>query len=397
MFEHIAAYAGDPILKLNQAYQTDPHPQKVNLSIGVYLDEQGRMPVMRAVQNAEAALLQNISPRPYLPMEGATEYRRQAQILVFGDKNDAVVENRIVTVQAVGGSGALKIGADFLKASFPAANVWISDPSWDNHQAIFTGAGLSLYSYPYYSQESRQVDFEAMRAATGTIPKGGVVLLHACCHNPTGADLTKEQWRELAHIFKERSLVAFFDMAYQGFGDGISEDAFAIRHFFSEGLSFLVANSFSKNFSLYGERCGALSIVCSNGDQAERVLGQLVATVRLNYSSPPAHGSCIVATVLGDESLRQSWMAELDTMRLRIKAMRAALYEALKARRPERDFSYLLQQNGMFSFTGLSVVQIRRLREEFGIYLIENGRFCTATLTSRSIDTVADAMAQVYN
>jgi aromatic-amino-acid transaminase len=329
-------------------------------------------------------------------MEGATNYRRQAQRLVFGDQSDAVLENRVATVQTVGGSGALKIGADFLRASFPGAHIWVSDPSWDNHQAIFTGAGFSVRSYPYYSQQSRQVDFESMRSVIGAIPKGDVVLLHASCHNPTGADLTRQQWMEVAHVFRERSLVAFFDMAYQGFGDGLSEDAYAIRHFASEGLSFLVANSFSKNFSLYGERCGALSVACPNREQAERVLGQLIATVRLNYSSPPTHGSRIVATILESESLRQEWMDELDAMRLRIMTMRAALHDALIARRPGQDFAYLMQQKGMFSFTGLSPAQIRRLREEYGIYLIENGRACVSALTCRSIDPVADALAQVH-
>jgi aromatic-amino-acid transaminase len=395
MFQHIAAYAGDPILKLNEAYQCDSHLRKVNLSIGVYLDEQGGMPVMRAVRNAESHILENIDVRPYLPMEGATNYRRQAQCLVFGEDSDAVLENRVTTVQTVGGSGALKVGADFLRASFPGAQIWVSDPSWDNHQAIFTGAGFSVRSYPYYSQQSRQVDFEAMRSVIEALPKGDIVLLHASCHNPTGADLTKDQWKELAHVFKERSLVPFFDMAYQGFCVGIGEDAYAIRHFASEGVCFLVANSFSKNFSLYGERCGALSVVCPNAEQAERVLGQLIATVRQNYSSPPTHGSRIVATILSSEQLRREWMGELDAMRLRIMAMRVALHDALKARRPKQDFAYLLQQKGMFSFTGLSSTQIRCLREEYGIYLIENGRACISTLTRGSIDAVADAFAQV--
>lgn len=397
MFQHVNDYPGDPILTLNEEFMNDPRPGKVNLSIGVYLDESARLPILGAVRKAEAALLREPGPRPYLPMEGGATYRKQARELLFGQDSEAVAAGRIASVQTLGGSGALKVGADFLKEYFGTSRVWISDPTWDNHRAIFLGAGFAVERYPYYSRQTQLVDFAAMRSALQALPAKDIVVLHACCHNPTGADLDEQQWRELATIFRERSLIPFFDIAYQGFGRGIDEDTFAIRHFASEGIPFLVASSFSKNFSLYGERCGALHVDCPDSRQADKVLGQLKAAVRRNYSSPPAHGARVIATVLESADLRAEWTAEVDAMRKRIRAMREGLYAGLHARRPDANFDYLIKQSGMFSFTGLTPEQVRRLREEFAIYLIGSGRVCIAALTRDTIAPVADAIAHILD
>lgn len=397
MFQHVDVYRGDPILTLNEAFMNDPRPGKVNLSIGVYLNEAGQLPVMDAVREAKSTVLKEAGSCPYLPMEGAAKYRAHAQHLLFGEDHEAVSASRIATVQTIGGSGALKIGADFLKDYFGSARVWISDPTWDNHRAIFAGAGFSVDSYPYYSKETKLVDFAAMKSALEVLPPHDIVVLHACCHNPTGADLNQQQWRELAAIFRDRALIPFFDIAYQGFGEGIDEDAYAIRHFASENIPFLVATSFSKNFSLYGERCGALHVACPDRSQADKVLGQLKAAVRRNYSSPPTNGSRIISTVLEDPALCTKWMDELNAMRARVKAMREGLHANLQARRPGVDFDYLSKQTGMFSFTGLTPEQVGRLREEFAIYLVGSGRICIAALTQESLAPVADAMAHVLN
>jgi aromatic-amino-acid transaminase len=397
MFEHVEAYPGDPILSLNEDFKNDPRANKINLSIGVYLDEAGRLPVMRAVREAESTLLGAIGPRPYLPMSGLPAYRGVVQKLLFGAQHEAVIAKSIATVQTLGGSGALKVGADFLKSYFPEAHIWISDPSWDNHRAIFAGAGFTVQSYPYYSADTKQVDFARMQAALQAIPAGSIVLLHACCHNPTGADLDEAQWRVLARLVKSRGLLPFFDIAYQGFGEGLEEDAFALRHFAAEGIPLLVASSFSKNFSLYGERCGSLSVLCADARQADTVLGQLQATIRRNYSSPPVHGARIVSAVLESAALRAAWEDELTAMRVRIKAMREGLYTALKSRKPKHNFDYVLEQKGMFSFTGLSVEQVTRLREEFAVYLVGSGRLCMAALTEDTIAPAADAIARVLN
>jgi aromatic-amino-acid transaminase len=397
MFEHIDAYPGDPILSLNEDFKSDPRAEKINLSIGVYLDEDGRLPVMRAVHEAECALLDSIGPRPYLPMEGSPDYRKAVQQLLFGAGHPALAAGRIATVQTLGGSGALRVGADFLHAYFPGRQVWISDPTWDNHRAIFTGAGFSVHAYPYYSAETKQVDFARMEATLQRIPEGSIVLLHACCHNPTGADLDEAQWRTLAQLVKSRKLLPFFDIAYQGFGEGLDEDAFALRHFADEGITLLVAGSLSKNFSLYGERCGSLNIACANVREADTVLGQLKAAVRRNYSSPPTHGARIVSAVLESAELRSAWQEELTAMRVRIKAMREGLHAALVSRKPDRNFDYVLQQKGMFSFTGLTPEQVTRLREEFAVYLVGSGRLCMAALTGNTIAPAADAIARVLD
>jgi aromatic-amino-acid transaminase len=395
MFEHVDAYPGDPILSLNESFKTDPRANKINLSIGVYLDEQGRLPVMRAVREAESALLQNIGPRPYLPMDGLAAYRKGVQQLLFGASLAALEEGRIATIQTLGGSGALRVGADFLHAYFAGRQVWISDPTWDNHRAIFQGAGFEVSSYRYYDPATKQADFAGMQAALERMPEGSIVVMHACCHNPTGADLSQDQWRTLAQLAKRRKLLPFFDIAYQGFGAGLDDDAFPLRHFANEGLQFLVAGSLSKNFSLYGERCGSLSVVCGSKPQADNVHGQLQSAVRRNYSSPPTHGGRIVASVLESAQLRAMWQKELDGMRVRIKSMREGLHAALVRRKPGHDFDYVLKQHGMFSYTGLSPQQVARLREEFAVYLVGTGRICLAALTPSTIEPSAEAIANV--
>lgn len=395
MFEHVDAYAGDPILTLNESFALDPRPNKINLSIGIYFDDAGRLPVMSAARVAETAMLQDIGARPYLPMEGAANYRQAVQHLLFGAQHEAVTSGRTATIQTVGGSGGLKVGSDFLKRYFGDSNVWVSDPTWDNHRAMFEGAGFTVSTYPYYDAESGGVKFADMLAAIQALPAKSIVLLHACCHNPTGVDLTHAQWAELIPVIKQRRLIPYVDIAYQGFGDGIDEDAFAIRALADAGIGFFCASSFSKSFSLYGERCGALSVVCPNAGEAGLVLGQLKATVRKNYSSPPTHGSQIVARVLQNPDLRKMWVDELNAMRVRIQAMRKKLYEVLHAKLPRRDFSYFVKQRGMFSYTGLSPEQVDRLREEHAVYLVRSGRMCVAGLNSGNAEATAVAMAAV--
>ena len=395
MFEHIDAYAGDPILTLNEAFGHDPRAHKINLSIGIYFDDAGKLPVMRAVREAESAMLQSIGPRPYQPMEGAANYRIAVQHLLFGAQHEAVRSGRIATAQTIGGSGGLKIGGDFLKRYFPDAGVWVSDPTWDNHRAMFEGAGFTVGTYPYCDARTGGVAFAAMRAAFEALPERSIVLLHACCHNPTGLDLRAAQWAELIPVIQARRLIPYLDIAYQGFGDGIDEDAFAVRALADAGISFFCASSFSKSFSLYGERCGALSVVCPNAAQADLVLGQLKSTIRKNYSSPPTHGGQIVARVLQTPALRADWADELNAMRVRIKAMREKLHAVLSAKLPGRDFNYFLTQRGMFSYTGLSAAQVDRLRDQHAVYLVRSGRMCVAGLNSGNVEATAVAMAAV--
>ena len=395
MFEHVDAYAGDPILTLNENFQKDPRPGRINLSIGIYFDDAGRLPVMQAVREAESSLLQSIGPRSYLPMTGLAEYRTQIQHLLFGADHEAVTSGRTVTIQSLGGSGALKVGADFLRKYFPASQVWISDPTWDNHRAIFEGAGFPVNTYPYYDAATGGLRFDAMLEAIRALPSRSVVLLHACCHNPTGVDLSAAQWAELIPVMAERGLIPYVDIAYQGFGDGVREDAFALRMLADAGLAFFVANSFSKSFSLYGERVGGLSVVCPNAAEAALVAGQLQVAVRKNYSSPPTHGARIVARVLAEPALHAAWVAELDAMRERIRQMRQRLHDVLAARVPGRDFSYFLTQRGMFSYTGLSAAQVDVLREQHGVYLVRSGRMCVAGLNSGNVEPTAEAIAAV--
>ncbi|PXX44660.1 aromatic amino acid transaminase [Aquitalea magnusonii] len=395
MFEHVEAYPGDPILTLVETFHADTRSQKVNLGIGLYYDEEGRIPLLDSVQQAEAARAASPAPRPYLPMEGAANYRSAVQKLLFGATHPALQQQRIATIQTIGGSGALKVGADFIKRYFPHSEAWISKPSWDNHRAIFEGAGIKVHDYPYYDAHSGGLLFDDMLATLKQLPAQSVVLLHPCCHNPTGVDLSQAQWDALIPVLKNGNLLPFLDIAYQGFGQGLDEDAYAIRALADAGISFFVSNSFSKNLSFYGERCGGLSIVCQSQEEAERVLGQMKATVRRNYSSPPTHGGQITAAVMNDPALFALWQTEVAQMRVRIKAMRQQLFAVLSARLPGRDFSYFTTQQGMFSYTGLSPEQVDRLREEFAVYLVRSGRMCVAGLNSRNVDYVAQAMASV--
>ncbi|MFG6467849.1 aromatic amino acid transaminase [Roseateles sp. BYS87W] len=395
MFEHVDAYAGDPILSLNEAFQKDPRAGKINLSIGIYFDDDGRIPMLPSVRAAELAVVQAAGARPYLPMEGAANFRSAVQGLLFGVDHPAIAAGRIATIQGVGSSGGLKVGADLLKRYFPDSKIYLSDPTWDNHRAVFEGSGHVCETYPYYDPATGGVRFDDLLACFQQLPARSVVLMHACCHNPTGVDLTPDQWRALVPVMRERQLLPFLDLAYQGYGDGIEEDAFAVRLLADEGVSFLIANSFSKSMSLYGERCGALSVVCPDADQAGRVLGQLKFMIRRNYSNPPMHGGQIVAKVLTDPALRAQWEAEVAEMRGRIQAMRRQLHAVLVAKLPGRNFDYFLTQRGMFSYTGLSADQAERLKTEFGVYILRSGRMCVAGLNSRNVEATATAMAAV--
>jgi len=395
MFEHVDAYAGDPILTLVETFNKDARETKVNLGIGLYYDEAGRIPLLESVRQAEAARAAQPTARPYQPMEGAANYRQAVQHLLFGAEHPAVTEGRIATIQTIGGSGAIKIGADLLKRYFPASEVWVSSPTWDNHRSMFEGAGFKVHDYPYYDASTGGVNFAAMLDTLQSLPAQSIVLLHPCCHNPTGVDLTQAQWLEVIAVAKAKQLIPFMDIAYQGFGDGLNEDAFAIRAMTEAGVSFLLSNSFSKNLSLYGERCSGLSIICQNAEEASRVLGQMKFTVRRNYSSPPTHGGQVTAAVMNTPELRATWEGEVAEMRERIKAMRQKLFEVLTAKVPGRDFSYFVKQRGMFSYTGLSPEQVDRLREEFAVYLVRSGRMCVAGLNTRNVEYVADAMAAV--
>ncbi|MFL0343123.1 aromatic amino acid transaminase [Enterobacter ludwigii] len=396
MFQKVDAYAGDPILSLMERFKEDPRSDKVNLSIGLYYNEEGIIPQMQAVAEAEARL--NAVPHGaslYLPMEGLNSYRNTIAPLLFGADHAVLTQKRVATIQTLGGSGALKVGADFLKKYFPDSGVWVSDPTWENHVAIFEGAGFTVQTYPWFDSETNGVRVDALLEKLNTLPERSIVLLHPCCHNPTGADLTNTQWDAVIDVLKTRNLIPFLDIAYQGFGAGMEEDAYAIRAVASAGLPALVSNSFSKIFSLYGERVGGLSVVCEDPEAAGRVLGQLKATVRRIYSSPPNFGAQVVATVLGDDRLKASWLAEVESMRKRILTMRQELVDVLKEAVPGHNFDYLLKQRGMFSYTGLSAAQVDRLREEFGVYLISSGRMCVAGLNASNVHRVAQAFAAV--
>ena len=397
MFQHLERYAGDPILSLNEAFQKDPRQDKVNLSIGIYFDNEGRIPVLQCVRDAEAQMLAEAGAKPYLPMEGSAAMRQAVQALLFGPEHEAVKSARIATVQTVGSSGGLRVGADFIKRWLPGSAIWVSDPSWDNHRSMFEGAGIQVNTYPYYDPATGGVRFEAMREAIAALPARSIVLLHACCHNPTGVDLTHAQWEALVPVLRQRELLPYLDLAYQGYGDGIVEDAFAVRLLASSGLSFFVANSFSKSMSVYGERAGALSVVCADAAEADLVLGQLKATVRRNYSSPAIHAAGIVSRVLTDPKLRRAWEGDVAAMRERILAMRKRLHATLVAKKPGRNFDYFLSQRGMFSYTGLSAAQVDRLREEFGVYLVRSGRICVAGLNVGNVERTATAMAAVLD
>ena len=397
LFSAVEMAPRDPILGLNEQFAADTNPKKVNLGVGVYFDDKGKLPLLACVQAAEKALMDKAASRGYLPIDGIAAYDSAVKVLVFGAESAAVQEGRIATVQALGGTGGLKIGADFLKKINPEAQVLISDPSWENHRALFTNAGFKVQTYAYYDAGKRGVNFDGMLASLNAAAPGTIVVLHACCHNPTGYDITPAQWDQVIEVIKAKQLVAFLDMAYQGFGHGIAEDGAVIGKFVAAGLNFFVSSSFSKSFSLYGERVGALSVVCGNKDEAARVLSQLKIVIRTNYSNPPTHGASVVAAVLNTPELRQQWEQELGGMRVRIKQMREKLVEGLKAAGVQRDMSFITQQIGMFSYSGLSKEQMVRLRTEFGVYGTETGRMCVAALNSGNVEYVCQAMAQVLS
>ncbi|MDM0069089.1 amino acid aminotransferase [Variovorax sp. J31P207] len=395
MFTAVEMAPRDPILGLNEQYAADGNPKKVNLGVGVYYDDNGKLPLLKCVQAAEEDMMKAPSARGYLPIDGIAAYDNAVKGLVFGADSEPVKSGRVATIQAIGGTGGLKVGADFLKKLTPGAKVLISDPSWENHRALFTNAGFTVESYPYYDAAKRGIDFEGMLAALTAAPAGTIVVLHACCHNPTGYDITPAQWDQVIAAVKAGGLTPFLDMAYQGFGHGIQEDGAVIGKFVQAGLTFFVSTSFSKSFSLYGERVGALSVLCENKEEAARVLSQLKIAIRTNYSNPPIHGGAVVAAVLNDPARRAVWEAELAEMRVRIKAMRQKLVDGLKAAGVKQDMGFITSQIGMFSYSGLTKDQMVRLREEFGVYGTDTGRMCVAALNSKNIDYVCESIAKV--
>ncbi|MFO1339155.1 MAG: amino acid aminotransferase [Burkholderiaceae bacterium] len=395
LFAAVEMAPRDPILGLNEQFNADTNPAKVNLGVGVYTDENGKLPLLACVKAAEAQLVEAARARGYLPIDGIAAYDKAVQGLVFGEGSPILAAGRVATVQALGGTGGLKVGADFLKKVNPHAKVLISDPSWENHRALFTNAGFAVDTYPYYDAAKQGVNFDAMLAALNAAAAGTIVVLHACCHNPTGYDISTAQWDAVIEAVKARKLVAFLDMAYQGFGDGIAEDGAVIGRFVQSGVDFFVSTSFSKSFSLYGERVGALSVVCESKEEASRVLSQLKIVIRTNYSNPPTHGAQVVATVLTTPALRAQWEQELAGMRNRIKAMRGALVEKLKAAGVKQDLSFITTQRGMFSYSGLTKPQMERLRSEFGVYGVDSGRICVAALNEKNLGYVAESIAKV--
>ncbi|MES3010744.1 MAG: amino acid aminotransferase [Pseudomonadota bacterium] len=395
LFTAVEMAPRDPILGLNEQFNADNNPAKVNLGVGVYYDDNGKLPLLECVQAAEKAMMASPKARGYLPIDGIAAYDAAVKGLVFGTDSEPVKSGRVATIQAIGGTGGLKVGADFLKRLNPNATVLISDPSWENHRALFTNAGFAVDTYPYYDAVARGVNFDGMLGALNAAPAGTIVVLHACCHNPTGYDITAAQWDQVVAAVKSKQLVAFLDMAYQGFGHGIAEDGAVIAKFVAAGLSFFVSTSFSKSFSLYGERVGALSVLCDNQEEAGRVLSQLKIVIRTNYSNPPTHGGAVVAAVLNDSALRTLWEKELGEMRVRIKAMRQKLVDGLKAAGVKQDMSFITTQIGMFSYSGLSKDQMVRLRSEFGVYGTDTGRMCVAALNSKNIDHVCASIAKV--
>lgn len=395
MFEHLPQYAGDPIFGLNDAFHQNTHPQKINLTIGLYYDDAGRIPVLSSVSAVERRLVDDPSPRVYLPMEGLAAYRSAVQKVVFGADSQVVAQGKVATIQTLGGTGALKVGADFLKAAYPDSEVWISDPAWDNHHAIFGGSGFQTRSYPYYDPATKGLALDAMMNCLRGLPSRTIVLLHPCCHNPTGVDLSQEQWGEVIAVIQERGLIPFLDIAYQGMADGMEEDAYAVRAMAQAGLTVLVANSFSKNLSVYGERCGGLSVVCGSQAEAELVLGQLKAVVRRIYSSAPWHGGHVVAGVLNDAALHSQWLEEVSAMRVRMAQMRTLVHEQLAAKLPGYDADYFILQRGMFTYSGLSREQLQALRERHGVYIIDSGRIAVPGLNTHNVGHFTDALADV--
>ena len=395
LFTAVEMAPRDPILGLNEQFGADTNPAKVNLGVGVYYDDNGKLPLLECVQIAEKQMMETPKARGYLPIDGIAAYDSAVKSLVFGADSEPVQSGRVATVQCIGGTGGLKVGADFLKRLNPDAKVLISDPSWENHRALFTNAGFTVESYPYYDAATHGINFDGMLAALNAAPAGTIVVLHACCHNPTGYDITAEQWDDVIAAVKAKNLTPFLDMAYQGFGYGLAEDGAVVGKFVAAGLSFFVSTSFSKSFSLYGERVGALSVVCSDKEEAGRVLSQLKIVIRTNYSNPPIHGGTVVAMVLNTPELRTLWEKELGEMRVRIKAMRQKLVDGLKAAGVKEDMGFITKQIGMFSYSGLTKDQMVRLRNEFGVYGTDTGRMCVAALNSKNIDYVCASIAKV--
>jgi aromatic-amino-acid transaminase len=395
LFSAVEMAPRDPILGLNEQFNADTNPKKVNLGVGVYFDDNGKLPLLQCVQAAEQKMMQKPTARGYLPIDGIVAYDNAVKALVFGADSEPVKSGRVATVQAIGGTGGLKIGADFLKKLSPNAKVLISDPSWENHRALFTNAGFEVGTYAYYDAQKRGVNFDGMLGSLKAAAPGTIVVLHACCHNPTGYDITANQWDQVIEVLKAGKLTPFLDMAYQGFGHGIAEDGAVIGKFVASGMNFFVSTSFSKSFSLYGERVGGLSVLCRDKEEADRVLSQLKIVIRTNYSNPPTHGGAVVAAVLNDPELRALWEKELGEMRVRIKAMRTRLVDGLKAAGVQQDMSFITSQIGMFSYSGLSKDQMVRLRNEFGVYGTDTGRMCVAALNSQNIDYVCQSIAKV--
>ncbi|MEO9102750.1 MAG: amino acid aminotransferase [Burkholderiaceae bacterium] len=395
LFNTVEMAPRDPILGINEQFAADLRPNKVNLGVGVYFDDEGRLPLLDCVRQAEHFMMEAPKARGYLPIDGMAAYDNAVRNLVFGGASEPVASGRVAVVQGLGGTGGLKIGADFLKRLNPDAKVLISDPSWENHRALFTQAGFTVETYPYYDAPHRAIDFDGMLSALANAPAGTIAVLHACCHNPTGYDLTPDQWDQVVDVVKQHRLVPFLDMAYQGFSQGISDDGLAVHKFVAAGLECFVATSFSKSFSLYGERVGALSVLCADKEQASRVLSQLKVMIRTNYSNPPIHGAMVVAMVLDTPKLRALWEQELAQMRDRIKSMRQRFVDGLKAAGVVQDMSFITGQVGMFSYSGLSREQMVRLREDFAVYGTDSGRMCVAALNSHNVDHVSDAVAQV--
>ncbi len=395
LFANVEMAPRDPILGLTEAYNAEKNPAKVNLGVGVYFGDDGKLPLLAAVKAAEKARIEAQPPRGYQPIEGTPAYNGAVQALLFGKESEIVGSGRAATFQCLGGTGALRVGADYLKALLPTSTIYISDPSWENHRQLFEAVGFKVDTYGYYDPTTRGVNFAAMKASLATLPPKSIVLLHACCHNPTGADLTNDQWKEVIAAIKERDLVAYIDMAYQGFADGIEQDGETVRQFAASGLQFLVASSFSKSFSLYGERVGALTVVTASKDEAARVTSQIKRLIRTNYSNPPTHGGAIVAACLSSPELRKMWEEELGGMRDRIRTMRASFVAKLKEAGTAQDFGFINVQRGMFSYTGLTAAQVEKMRAEYGIYAVGTGRICVAALNTKNIDYVVKAVAAV--
>jgi aromatic-amino-acid transaminase len=395
-FSEIPLAPADPILGLTEAFQSDKNPKKVNLGVGVYTDGSGKVPVLNVVREAERRWFEKEDSKSYLPIDGAPTYTKEVRRLLFGDDSPLLAEGRVVTAQALGGTGGLKLGADFVHRFFPESAIWISTPSWENHRAVFESAGLVVNEYPYYDAKTQGVDFAAMLKTLSSLPARSVVLLHACCHNPTGVDLDAEQWNAVADTVKQRGLLPFIDFAYQGFGAGLVEDAVAVKIFSEKDVPMLLASSFSKSFSLYRERVGAISLVTASAEESKRVTSQLKRVIRTNYSNPSSHGAQIVGIILSDPELRARWEGELKEMRERIQSMRGAFVDQLAKKGVARDFSFIRQQRGMFSYSGIDVERVRRLRSEFGLYIVDSGRICLAALNDKNMDYVTDSIAAVF-